>query len=93
LDEEMRIPVDGMEDEFGPCPPKENTRTWKDRVIIERVIHGVHKPGRSLTTAEIIEVITRFNNTGITVDEIARRCDVSHSSVSKWYAKYLGEKK
>lgn len=89
----MRIPVDGMEAEFGPCPPKENTRTWKDRVIIERVIHGVHKPGRSLSTAEIAEIVPRFKVMNISFEEIARRCDVSYSSVSKWFAKYTGDKK
>lgn len=51
------VPVDGLEDEFGPCAPCESSRTWYDAVAVDRAVSGVRPVGRRLTQLETVEVL------------------------------------
>lgn len=45
------VPIDGWEDEFGPCPVKVPPWKWFDRVAVQRSL-GSEPVGRDLTFSE-----------------------------------------
>lgn len=74
------VPVDGWEDEFGPCPRPVRNRDWHDRVIVSRVLNGEPsgRPPYPLEWAEIFDRTTSTHNelaelTGIGWDAVRLR--------------------
>ncbi|MFB9926308.1 hypothetical protein ACFORO_42580 [Amycolatopsis halotolerans] len=39
-DKTAAVPVDGLENEYGPCPPRVPDHVWVDRVALERHLAG-----------------------------------------------------
>jgi hypothetical protein len=53
--EPKKGPVDGWEDEFGPCPPPESDWTWFDEVAVDNAMFGgLVRPLTRLEQAEFI---------------------------------------
>lgn len=51
-------PVDGLEDEYGPCPMPIPAARWYDQVAVDRAFRG-ERVGRDLTPPESAEVQRR----------------------------------
>jgi|SRR5215203_1732788 len=51
----ITAPVDGLEEEFGSCPPPVLDRDWYDQVAVDRAVQGV-PVGRILHHLEAREV-------------------------------------
>lgn len=56
-------PVDGLEDEFGPCPLPVPDSRWYDWVIVEKVLLN-EEPPRYPTPSELKEIGSRTRLSG-----------------------------
>lgn len=53
--------LDGLEDEYGPCPPPESDYTWFDEMAVDNAIFGgLARPLTRLERAEFIRRTSRW---------------------------------